>query len=264
MAVGVAIGVLAYSADAAERFQSIVGTLVEPVNSGLTDLALSGERWGTVISRADELARENEELRERVGLLESELVRAKELEIENADLRNLLELKARTGSPRLAPVRVIARDPSPYVQAITVDRGTDDGVRDGMPVVSWTGLVGRVTKASSSSARVLLITDINSSITSRVQSHETRATGTLRGRADGGLLMQHIPQEEPVQTGDKVITSDLGGLLPSGLLIGEVVQVRRKDVEVFQEALVMPSTDMRRLDRLYVLLSPPTPRGGAQ
>ena len=180
---------------------------------------------------------------------------ARELEVENRDLRNLLGLKQRAGTGELLPVRVIARDPSPFVQAITLDRGTDDGVKEGMTIITWRGVVGRVSRVSPTSCKVLLITDTSSSISGRIQSSESRVTGIIRGRPEGGLLMQRIPQEETLQTGETVVTSDFGGLMPEGLVIGQIVQIRRKDVDVLQEAVIEPSADMKRLERLYVLLS---------
>jgi rod shape-determining protein MreC len=80
-------------------------------------------------------------------------------------------------------------------------------------------------------------------------------TGIVKGRPEGGLVMQRIPQEETLQTGETVVTSDFGGLMPEGLVIGTIDEVRRKDVNVLQEAVIKPSADMQRLERLYVLLS---------
>jgi rod shape-determining protein MreC len=76
--------------------------------------------------------------------------------------------------------------------------------------------------------------------------------------------MQHIPQEETLQTGETVVTSDLGGIVPEGLVVGQVVQVRRKDVDVFQEAIIEPAADMKQLERLYILMGSTTRGDGAR
>lgn len=240
--------------DSAQYVESSVNRAVAPIESVVSTTVTESQQIANVIRKVGDLARQNDEYRDEIDRLHSEIVGLRELEVENSDLRNMLGLKQRSSNQELAPVRVIARDPSPYVQSITIDLGTDGGIRDDMPVITWRGIVGRVSRAVGASAKVLLITDVNSSISGRVQSSESRATGIVRGRSDGGLLMQHIPQDERVQTGDTVITSDLGGVLPDGLVIGQVVQVRRKDVDVFQEALVESAADMRRLERLYVLV----------
>jgi rod shape-determining protein MreC len=231
-----------------------VGTrLLAPVEFGISGMAGRVDDVATVVRRIGDVVSQNEQYRDEIDRLQAEVARLRELEVENRDLRNLLGLAQRPETGELLPVRVIARDPSPYVQSITIDRGADSGVHDGMTLITWRGVVGRVTRASPTSSKVLLVTDINSSISGRIQSSESRVTGTLRGRAEGGLLMQHIPQEETLQTGETVVTSDLGGIMPEGLVIGQIVQVRRKDVDVFQEALIEPAADMNRLERLYVL-----------
>lgn len=249
------VGTLVAVPGSAREVEALGSWLLDPVQGTVSGAAGQAESVATVVRRMSELSRQNEQYREEIDRLQAEIARLRELEVENRDLRNLLGLKQRSSAGELLPVRVIARDPSPFVQAITIDRGSDDGVREGMTIITWRGVVGRVSRVGPTSSKVLLITDSSSSIGGRIQSSESRVTGIIRGRPEGGLLMQHIPQEETLQTGETVVTSDLGGIMPEGLVIGQVVQIRRKDVDVFQEAVIEPSADMKRLERLYVLLS---------
>ena len=251
--VAAAVGILVFAPEPVQRVESLGTQVLAPVQSGVSGLLGQVEEVSGVVRKMGEIARQNDQYRDEIDRLQAEIARLRELEVENRDLRNLLGLKQRTSAGELLPVRVIARDPSPYVQMITVDRGTEDGIREGMTVIAWRGVVGRITRAGPTSSKVLLITDVNSSISGRIQGTEQRVTGMIRGRAEGGLLMQHIPQEESLQTGDTVVTSDLGGVMPEGLVVGQIVQIRRKDVDVFQEALIEPAADLRRLERLYVL-----------
>lgn len=207
------------------------------------------------IQRAGQLREQNLIYREQVERLQAEMVRLRELELENQDLRNLLGLRQQAPPGDMVAVRVAARDPVPFAQALVVDGGSDQGIREDMPVLSWRGLVGRVLEVQPTSARVLLVTDASSSISGRIQNPDSRATGLVRGRNDDWLLMQYIGQQEQVQTGDLVITSGLGGVFPAGLPLGKVVQVRRRDQELFQEALVEPAARLGHLERLYVVKS---------
>jgi rod shape-determining protein MreC len=247
---GPARNVEAFGTRALQPIQGVVSRLVGQVDDVTT-----------VVGKMNELSQQNSQYRDEIDRLQAEIAGLRELEVENRDLRNLLGLKQRTGTGELLPVRAIARDPSPFVQAVTIDRGTEDGVREGMPVITWRGVVGRVNRVGPTSSKVLLITDTSSSISGRIQGSESRVTGLVRGRQEGGLLMQHIPQEESLQTGDTIVTSDLGAILPEGLVIGQIVQIRRKDVDVFQEAVIEPSADMKSLERLYVLQSTGDARG---
>src|SRR5581483_5577154 len=194
-----------------------------------------------LIQRAGQLREQNRIYREEVDRLQAEMVRLRELELENYDLRNLLGLRQQAPPGEMIAVRVLARDPLPFVQAVTVDGGADQGLREDLPVLTWRGLVGRIVEVQPTTARVLLVTDANSSVSGRVQNPESRATGILRGRNDDWLLMQYIGQQEVVQTGDLVITSGLGGVLHEGMPLGKIVQVRRRAKDLFQEALVEPA-----------------------
>src|SRR4051812_36025981 len=258
------VGGLVLAPGPARDVQAVGSRLLEPIQGNVSSLLVQVEDVPTVVRRMTELSRQNDQYRDEIDRLQSEIARLRELEVENRDLRNLLGLKQRTGTGELLPVRAIARDPSPFVQAVTIDRGTEDGVREGMPVITWRGVVGRVNRVGPTSSKVLLITDTSSSISGRIQGSESRVTGLVRGRQEGGLIMQHIPQEESLQTGDTIVTSDLGAILPEGLVIGQIVQIRRKDVDVFQEAVLEPSADMKSLDRLYVLLSMGDSRGDSR
>ena len=248
----------------AQQVEALGTRFLAPLQFGVSGAVGQAEDLVSIVQRIGDLAHQNDQYREEIDRLQAEIVRLRELEVENRDLRNLLGLKQRSGTGELLPVLVIARDPSPYVQSITIDRGEEDGLRDGMPIITWRGVVGRVSRVGPTSSKVLLVTDTSSSISGRVQSSESRVTGILRGRPEGGLVMQHIPQEESVQTGDTVITSDLGGVMPEGLVVGQIVQVRRKDVDVFQEALIEPAADMKQLERLYVMLAPAPSRSDAR
>jgi rod shape-determining protein MreC len=141
----------------------------------------------------------------------------------------------------------------PYVQAITIDRGTNDGVRQDAVVITHKGLVGRVERVNPTSAKVRLINDLNSSVSVRLQT-DSRTTGLLRGQSQGNLMViAYIAQTDSVQPGDVVLTSGLGEMYPEGYVVGKVARVERKDADPFQAAVVEPAVEMDKLERLYVL-----------
>ena len=227
-----------------------------PIELGIARASESFAHFMGTIGQAGNLARQNSAYSEEIDRLQSQVVQMRELELENEDLRQMLGLRARAPLGSMLSVNVIARDPLSVVQAVTVDRGGDDGVTVNAPVITWRGVVGRVVDVHPKSSEVLLETDVNSAISVRIQAADSRATGVIRGTGDGRLVMQYVPANDLLRTGDLAITSGIGGTFPPGLVIGQIVQVRQKDVEVFQEALVEPAVDMRNLERLYVLLRP--------
>jgi len=98
---------------------------------------------------------------------------------------------------------------------------------------------------------VRLLTDVDSAVAAILQT--TRGTGLVVGQPDGSLQMAFIPQEEEVKVGDVVLTSGLGGLMPKGLVIGQVTEVERREYETFQTAVVRPAVDLTRLELALVI-----------
>ncbi|MGE5141643.1 MAG: rod shape-determining protein MreC, partial [Rudaea sp.] len=147
--------------------------------------------------------------------------------------------------------RVLAQDPSNLVRYLIVDQGSEDGIEVGMPVVLPQGLVGRIMEVGNKWSRVLLITDPTSSVNAVIQS--SRATGVIQGFENGMLIMKYLPQAESVQVNDLVLTSGIGGSFPKRLVIGQVIEVRRRDTDLFQEAVVKPSVDFNRIEFLLVV-----------
>ena len=136
---------------------------------------------------------------------------------------------------------VIGRDPSPFLQYAIINRGSDDGLRRGMPVVTQQGLVGRIAAVTAGAARIQLITDPGSKINVRIQP--SSAGAVLQGEITGDVSLDMIPQSANVQTGDLVLTSGLGGNYPPDILIGQVTGVRSRDNDLFQSASVQPVVD---------------------
>lgn len=212
----------------------------------------TGALFGTV-ARAGDLAAQNQAYREDIRQLRATLAEMRELESENRDLRALLGLRDRLPRGHLVPAQIVARDPLALVQAVVIDRGSDDGLTANMPVVTDRGVVGRIVELFPSSAKALLLTDVNSGIAVRTEGPESQASGLVRGTGDGRLILQYVAQDETIRPGDAVFTSGVGGVFPPGLMIGVISQIRQLDVSVFQEALVEPAVRARNLERVYVL-----------
>ncbi len=204
-------------------------------------------------TEAGRLREENDRLRELVADLNATLVQMRELELENRRLREELGYKVEHPGSSFIPATIVGQDPSNLVKSITIDKGTDDGVKEGMVVVAPAGLVGRVTRVQSTSAEVLLIADSRSSIYAVLQRPDSRAAGVVQGQLRGPLILKYLPQGETVREGDVVVTSGRGLSFPRGLYVGRVTLVRQNDVEMFQEALVEPAVDFARLENVMVI-----------
>ena len=206
--------------------------------SGPRDLQTAQEQIALLEAQIEVLERENEELHEIQG--EYQLL----LDLFNR-ARQTPEYTRQTAS-------VIGRDTSPSIRSIIIDKGSDDGVRVGMPVESARGLVGRVFRTTQHSAQVALITDNASAIPSRLGN--SRATGLLRGGGLGGsLTMDWIDLKYQVEIGEVALTSGLGGEFPQGIIIGRVSEVARSEAELSQQAIVQPAVDFDALEIVFVI-----------
>jgi rod shape-determining protein MreC len=251
--VVVAVAILFMTPGPLSGLEKVGSVVLTPFQVGISGTTDEASNVVSTIQRVRDLASENADYKDQIDQLQSQVAQMRELEVENADLRNLLSMKERTGPGAFIPVSVIARDDTPYVQAITIDRGSNDGIKQDAVVITHKGLVGRVEKVNPTSAKVRLINDLNSSVSVRLQT-ASRTTGLLRGQSQGNLMViTYIPQTDEVAPSDLVLTSGLGEIYPEGLVVGKVVRVERKDADPFQAAVVEPAVEMDKLERLYVL-----------
>lgn len=213
-----------------------------------------------------ELRAEVEELRAQTDALTVENVRLREYEAEVQQLRALLNFTSEYPISAFLGADVIGReacdtfpcgevlgtDPNPYLRYITINVGSQQGVRVGMPVVSGGArLVGRIAQVGPRTAKVKLLTDPDSAVAALLQA--SRVTGLVAGQPDGTLLMEYIPQGESIGDDEIVLTAGLGGFLPKGLIIGQVTEVLQEDYELFQAAIVRPAVDFSRLELVLVV-----------
>lgn len=247
-----AIGLMVLSL--AGYLQPVQGLVLRPLAAIQSWLALRVSAARDMIASPADVA----VLRARISQLEAENAN---LQQENISLRGQLAevqiLAALVDYARTAPesrylaADVIGRDISPFLRSIVIGRGSDDGILRGMPVVTSRGLVGRVTDVFASVARVQLITDPEIAVNVLLQS--SRGDGVLVPQVNGELWVDQINQSVTVTPGELVLTSGLGGLFPPNVPVGQVISVRRRDFELFQQAVVQPSVDFERLQIILVI-----------
>lgn len=228
--------------------------VLAPVQEAATDAGrLIYEGLGTIFSLG-RAARE-EQLQKQIRQLEGEVARLQEFRAESERLRRLLDFREKTRDRyELVAADVIGRDPGNWFGTVAVDRGAADGVGPDMPVLLPEGLVGRVLRVSQHTSEVLLLTDPRSSVGGTVQV--TRTPGVLRGVVNGfgQLRMTYLVKDAPVEKGQMVVTSGLGGIFPGGIPVGKIVSVRPEPTGLTKEALVQPLVDFARLEEVFILV----------
>ena len=182
--------------------------------------------------------------------------RLRELELSHSRLQSLLDFKTNLESQVIAAV-VVGKDPSPWLKTVVIDKGTDEGVQRGMPVVTPDGIAGLVIDASDSYAKVLLITDQNSALDALTQT--TRARGIVKGEFSGKLRLDFVLRRHDITAEDIIITSGLDGVFPKGLRVGYVQEVIKPNSGIFQEVSVTPYVDFEKLEEVLVIIDTPNP-----
>jgi len=192
---------------------------------------------------------ENIRLKKEVLSLRQDKFELAEARIQNYRLKKLLDFKESPSYP-IVSANVIGGSPSLLrTEVVIVDRGTRDGVSQGMPVASSEGIVGRVLTAGDRSSEVLLITDPVSAVDAFI--HRTRVRGIVKGTG-GGCAMEYIEQNSDVSVGDKVISSGKEGFFPKGVIIGTVSNIETKGS--FISAQVSPFVDLDSLEEVVIIL----------
>ena len=198
------------------------------------------------------LRQRNAELEAEVSNLQAQVIQLQQQVGETDILAALVDFSLARSENTYKAAAVIGRDPSPFLHYIIINAGSNDGVLRGMPVVTDQGLIGRIDAVIADAARVQLITDPASKVNVRLQNAETEAS--LVGSVTGDVTLELIPQDINIQQGDLVLTSGLGGGYPPDLIIGQVVNVRSRDFDLFQQATVQPVVDFNRLQIVLIIV----------
>ena len=255
---------MAYSAKT-DTQQSVIRvwtqTAADFVQSPVTTVSSGITNYFQRISSLRTAQSENNALKQQVQKLEVEVQSRESLAVETQRLRSLLELKEQTDFDIMA-AQIIGRDPSAWFDTMIINRGSSDGVRLNMPVVTKGGLVGRVSAVSFLTAQVHLITREKVSEGGVIgELGASNALGVVSGTGKRELLeMGYVPGSVEVKVGDSVYTTGQEGIYPPGLKIGEIVEVRTGSATVPQQIFIKPSANFSALEEVAVILYEPPPR----
>ncbi len=200
----------------------------------------------------------NRKLQEKIVELSLRNSWLNEEHLENQRLRQLMEFRQNLDY-RVIPAEVLAAEPNRRYFSIMIDKGSGNGVNRNMPVVNVNGLVGKVVEATTSSAVVQLMIDPN--FRASAQDEKTRVLGIIKLWSGSRLRLDNVPLQEEVNVGDRIITSGLGGIFPSGIKIGVITAMEGvqdsskldRSFGIFKMIEVTPYVGFNSLDEVFVL-----------
>ena len=196
---------------------------------------------------------ENEQLKQQVADLRVRLQEERNLAEQSQSLQKLLDLKTST-SLKTTGAGVIAGGASPEFRTITIDRGTNGGLRADMAVIAPAGVVGRVIQPNGRAAKVQLLIDRNAAAGALIE--RTRAQGVVVGTGADELRMDYVAGTADVKVGDTVVTSGIDGIYPKGFVIGQIQSVSRGGGQ-YSAIVIRPAVDFTSLEAVLIVLAPP-------
>jgi rod shape-determining protein MreC len=251
---------LASSTEPAQMLQRVTTRALDPVRGAIGGVGEGLAGLVGAVGEIDRLRSENDRLRLELAGAEQRIAELTEAARENDELRQLLGITEALDM-ELLPVRVISRDPSNLSWEVGVDAGANEGLEVGMPVVGNAdgagALAGTVVSVTADTARVRLIVDTRSVVIAVDQA--SRALGEIHGQPGGQLVMVNVPLTEALAVGDTIISAGLtfgeeASRFPGGLLIGRIEAVEPDPNALTQTAFVRPAVDPRSVERLLVVL----------
>jgi rod shape-determining protein MreC len=196
--------------------------------------------------------RENDELKRRLVAAEVTLQQQSAMADRARGLAQLLELRDSL-SLRTVAAEISGAGASPDFRTLTIDKGSRDGVRPDMAVISPAGIAGRVVIPSARSAKVQLLVDLNAAAGAIIA--RTRAQGVVVGAGGDRLRMDYVSDVSDVVVGDIVVSSGIDGIYPKGFVIGRVESIERSG-GAYRRIMVHPAVDFSSLEEVLVVVTP--------
>lgn len=203
---------------------------------------------------------ENSKLKRKIEQVDQLQVRVSDLEAENEKMRQELKLKRVLSKFTTVSGTVITRNPDQWMETLVINVGSSEGIKKDMAVMSGKGLIGRVVEVNPKSSKVLLLTSQQQNagkVSARIQTGEGSSANGIVSSFDyktGYYKMTQVDPKAEIKVGDQVITSGLGGIIPSTLLIGNVASVNMDDYGLFQEVEINPVGEMTDIRFVTVII----------
>ncbi|HEX8803111.1 MAG TPA: rod shape-determining protein MreC [Acidimicrobiales bacterium] len=235
------------------QVREAASVVVDPLESAADSASRPFRNAWKGVTDYDDVERENQELRADLAEARAGEVRSTDAEHQLTELSEALDLPYAADVPTVA-ARVMSGPRSNFSHAVEIDKGTDDGIAEGMPVVTGAGLVGRISRASGSSATVELVTDPQYRVGIRLATTGDLGTARGRGRDEPLAVDTALAPDAEVDEGTGLVTSGVDrSAYPAGIPVGTVESTREGSGGLALELVVEPLVDVDRLSYVGVL-----------
>lgn len=234
----------------------VLGVIITPARNGLASLAGWMEDRYNYSFQYDKLVQENEALKQRIAELEEQARNAQDANEENERLRDLLDLAQKRKDFVLESATITARGATNWAYTLTLNKGTRHGVAVGNCVVDQYGyLVGVVEEVSLNWCSLITVVDPSLEMGGLVA--RTNSAAILEGdfslMGENKLKLTYLPENTQLLAGDQVLTSGMGGVYPSGLVVGSINEILTDPSGMGRYAILTPSTDLDELRQVFII-----------
>ena len=237
--------------------RDVINTLTLPGRLIVSAIGDSSRGFSKYFRSLSALEESNEELKQQNEALTSAANDAEALRAENERLKSYLSIKSLHPDFTYVEAMVVGREAGNYQTVLTINRGSAQGIKEGMPVITPDGIVGCVTEVGLTYAKISTILESASSVGAYLA--RSGDAGILSGdysmRAEGLCKLSYLAENADVKVGDEVLSSGLGSVYPADLLIGKVESVSADDYNRAKVAKVAPAVDFSSLRYLLVVTS---------
>jgi rod shape-determining protein MreC len=223
----------------------------QPLTSGMVKAGRSIAGILSIFAEISSLRRENHRLVEDLIRAKVDSTTLEEYQQENINLKEALEYKNAHSEMELLLAEIIGLDPTNFYDSLLLDKGSEDGAREGMAVVYLGVLVGKIDQVTPNTSRVILITSKDSIV--QVMLESSRTTGILKGGISG-MTLENIPLDTPVVESENVITSGLGGKLPKGIFVGNAGSEVSAKSDIFKTIEIKSPINFTKLENLFIII----------
>ena len=250
-----------------EGLRSVLALAVYPLQALATMPAALGERISGYFASQTQLREENAELRAKLLGTSQAAQRFEAAQAEAGQLRRLIGAAERLPLKSM-PAEILYNGRDPYSRKVVIDKGSQNGVRAGSPVVDEIGVIGQVTRAHALASEVTLLTDKGQAIPVQVVRNGLRAVAFGAG-ASGMLELRFMAANAEIQNGDRLVTSGIDGTYPPGLPVATVARVERDAAYAFARIVCLPAAGVESGRYVLVLANearaaPPAEEAGPE
>lgn len=254
------LGLIGYSVNRnkVSIVESGIGSVFNPIQGTIYNINNEIKDFVNFVFNFSAIKKENTELKKENDEFKKNMLEYKNLKAENERLRSMFQFKNQKSDYNYIGCDIIGRSGDNWINGFIINKGTNDGIANGMIVITSAGLAGEVTSVATNWAKVETLADENIAVSGLVESTR-EIDGIVKGFKDSDkkvmAKLYYLPLSSKIKKGDVISTSvGVNALYPKGIRIGTVVDIEEDKGKVMKNAIIQPYVDFNKLEEVFVVV----------